>query len=222
MADFFDRIVILKRTPIFSEVATDDLRVVVEEMQEEAYFKGERVFEINDPSDRMYIVLNGKIGISINPDPKVEDFVSIVEEGGCFGEMGPLDGLAALGHRARDRGFAAALSGQIEAARPDRELSRAFVRAPARHEHARKRDQRETSHRAQRRAEAQELAAWTRLLDYLVGAQQYRIRHLDAERLGCFEIYGEFKFGGLLNRDIRGFRPFHDFTDHARCWRPSS
>jgi CRP-like cAMP-binding protein len=92
MADFFDRIVILKRTPIFSEVATDDLRVVVEEMQEEAYFKGERVFEINDPSDRMYIVLTGKIGISINPDPKVEDYVSIVEAGGCFGEMGPLDG----------------------------------------------------------------------------------------------------------------------------------
>ena len=29
MADFFDRIVILKRTKIFSEVATDDLRVVV-------------------------------------------------------------------------------------------------------------------------------------------------------------------------------------------------
>ena len=92
MADFFDRIVILKRTEIFSEVATDDLRVVVEEMQEEAYFKGERVFEINDPSDRMYVVLTGKVGISINPDPKVEDFVSVVESGGCFGEMGPLDG----------------------------------------------------------------------------------------------------------------------------------
>ena len=89
MADFFDRIVILKRTPIFSEVSTDDLRVVVEEMQEEACFKGERIFEINDPSDRMYIVLKGKIGISINPDPKVEDFVTYVEEGGCFGEMGP-------------------------------------------------------------------------------------------------------------------------------------
>ena len=68
MADFFDRIVILKRTPIFAEVATDDLRVVVEEMQEEAYFAGERVFEINDPSDRMYVVLTGRIGISIDPD----------------------------------------------------------------------------------------------------------------------------------------------------------
>jgi CRP-like cAMP-binding protein len=91
MADFFDRIVILKRTQIFSEVATDDLRVVVEEMREEGFVKGERVFEIRDPSDRMYIVLSGKIGISINPDPKVEDYVSIVEEGGCFGEMGPID-----------------------------------------------------------------------------------------------------------------------------------
>lgn len=92
MADFFDRIVILKSTSIFSEVSTDDLRVVVEEMQEDAYFPGERVFEINDPSDRMYIVLTGKIGISIHRDPKVKDFVSEVGPGECFGEMGPIDG----------------------------------------------------------------------------------------------------------------------------------
>ncbi len=92
MADFFDRIVILKSTSIFSEVSTDDLRVVVEEMQEEAYFPGEHVFEINDPSDRMYIVLTGKIGISIHHDPKVKDFVSVLGPGECFGEMGPLDG----------------------------------------------------------------------------------------------------------------------------------
>lgn len=92
MADFFDRIVILKRTPIFSEVATDDLRVVVEEMQEEAYFAGERVFEINDPSDRMYVVLSGRIGISIHHDPKIQDYVSELGPGECFGEMGPLDG----------------------------------------------------------------------------------------------------------------------------------
>ena len=91
MVDFFDRIVILKGTPIFCEVSTDDLCVVLEEMLEEGYVKGERVFEIRDPSDRMYVVLTGKIGISINPDPKVEDYVTVVEAGGCFGEMGPLD-----------------------------------------------------------------------------------------------------------------------------------
>ena len=92
MADFFDRILILKGTEIFSEVNTDDLRVVVEEMQEEAYFPGEHVFEINDPSDRMYIVLTGKIGISIDRDPSAKDFVTILGPGECFGEMGPIDG----------------------------------------------------------------------------------------------------------------------------------
>ena len=92
MVDFFDRIVILKETPIFCEVSTDDLLVVLEQMSEEGYVMGERVFEIRDPSDRMYVVLTGKIGISLNPDPKVEDFVTVVEAGGCFGEMGPLDG----------------------------------------------------------------------------------------------------------------------------------
>jgi CRP-like cAMP-binding protein len=92
MADFFERILILKSTSIFSEVNTDDLRVVVEEMQEEAYFPGERVFEINDPSDSMYIVLTGKIGISIHLDPRVKDFVTELGPGECFGEMGPIDG----------------------------------------------------------------------------------------------------------------------------------
>jgi CRP/FNR family cyclic AMP-dependent transcriptional regulator len=92
MADFFERILILKSTSIFSEVNTDDLRVVVEEMQEEAYFPGEHVFEINDPSDRMYIVLTGKIGISIHRDPRVRDFVTELGPGECFGEMGPIDG----------------------------------------------------------------------------------------------------------------------------------
>lgn len=92
MADFFDRILILKSTSIFSEVNTDDLRVVVEEMQEEAYFRGEHVFEINDPSDRMYIVLTGKIGISIHRDPRVKDFVTELGPGECFGEMGPIEG----------------------------------------------------------------------------------------------------------------------------------
>jgi CRP-like cAMP-binding protein len=92
MADFFERILILKSTSIFSEVNTDDLRVVVEEMQEEAYFPGEHVFEINDPSDRMYIVLTGKIGISIHRNPKVKDFVTELGPGECFGEMGSIDG----------------------------------------------------------------------------------------------------------------------------------
>lgn len=91
MNNFFERILILKKTPLFSEVATEDLRVVVRELSETACFAGERVFDVNDPSDRMYILESGKIGISIHPDPLVKDFISILEPGECFGEMGLFD-----------------------------------------------------------------------------------------------------------------------------------
>jgi hypothetical protein len=36
------------------------------------------------------------------------------------------------------------------------------------------------------------------LLDYFVGAQQYRLRYVDAERFGCFEIDDEEEFSRLL------------------------
>ena len=91
MNNFFERILILKKISLFSEVATEDLRVVVQELGEAACFAGERVFDVNDPSDRMYILENGKIGISIHPDPLVKDFISILGAGECFGEMGLFD-----------------------------------------------------------------------------------------------------------------------------------
>lgn len=91
MSDFFERIVMLKQTPIFSGVNTDDLRVVARELVEEACFEGERVFDINDPSDRMYIIQQGKVGISLHPDPATRDFIAVLGAGECFGEMGVID-----------------------------------------------------------------------------------------------------------------------------------
>jgi CRP/FNR family transcriptional regulator, cyclic AMP receptor protein len=91
MSDFFERIVMLKQTPIFSGVDTENLRVVARELVEEACFVGERVFDINDPSDRMYIIQQGKIGISLHPDPGVKDFIVELAPGECFGEMGVFD-----------------------------------------------------------------------------------------------------------------------------------
>jgi len=91
MNNFFERMLILKKTSLFSEVATEDLRVVVQELGETVCFAGERVFDVNDPSDRMYILESGKVGISIHHDPLVKDFISILEPGECFGEMGLFD-----------------------------------------------------------------------------------------------------------------------------------
>lgn len=93
MRDLLDRLLLLKRTATFSEVATDDLRVVAQELVEEACFEGERLFDLGDPSDRMYIIVAGKVGISIVADPAAKQFVSTLGPGDCFGEMGLFDDL---------------------------------------------------------------------------------------------------------------------------------
>ena len=91
MRDHFERLLLLKRTPTFAEVPTDDLRVVAKELVEDACFRGERVFRLGDPSDRMFVVIAGRVGIALSQDAGGDQFVSVLGPGGCFGEMGLFD-----------------------------------------------------------------------------------------------------------------------------------
>ena len=91
MIDLFDKIRLLQNSSIFKEVETDDLRFVAESLQEEVYFKGDKIFDIKDHGNEMYIIISGKIGISINN--RKDDYISILEAGDSFGEMNLLDGL---------------------------------------------------------------------------------------------------------------------------------
>jgi CRP-like cAMP-binding protein len=93
MLDIYERVLLFKQSPMFSEVSTDDLRVVARELEEEQYLAGERVFDISEQGDHMYILLSGRAGISINPDPNVKEFVAEIGPGECFGEMSMLDDL---------------------------------------------------------------------------------------------------------------------------------
>lgn len=92
MADLYTRILMLSKAPVFAGIYTEDLRVLARELEEDACFAGERVFDINEPSDSMYLIEAGKIGISIHKDPKVKEFHSMLGPGECFGEMGVIDG----------------------------------------------------------------------------------------------------------------------------------
>ena len=91
MSDLFNRILLLKKAPAFCEVNTEDLKVVAQMLEDESYFAGERIFELGDYGDCMYILQDGKIGISLSGDDN--DFISILGEGECFGEMNLLDDL---------------------------------------------------------------------------------------------------------------------------------
>ncbi len=72
-------------------VSTDDLRLVAQTMESQQFFKGDRIFEINDQGDHLYILISGKIGLSIDPDASSSCYISTLKAGDSFGEMNLLD-----------------------------------------------------------------------------------------------------------------------------------
>jgi CRP/FNR family cyclic AMP-dependent transcriptional regulator len=93
MADLFDRLMLLKKSPVFSMVATDDLRMVAQALERQEYFRGDRVFEINQQGDYLYLLVSGKVGITIEQDPSSSNYIATLGPGDSFGEMNLLDDL---------------------------------------------------------------------------------------------------------------------------------
>ena len=81
----------LKRTRVFAAVETEDLLVVADALQAETYAAGERVFDIHDPSDRVYFIVRGEIGISVDRDTHSKRFITILRDGASLGEIGCFD-----------------------------------------------------------------------------------------------------------------------------------
>lgn len=91
MSDLAERVLVLKKTPLFAGVLTDDLRVVAQELEEVHCLPGERLFDRDDPSDRMYIVETGRVGIALEKGERPARFVAEMGPGEVVGEMGLLD-----------------------------------------------------------------------------------------------------------------------------------
>lgn len=91
--DIFDRILLLKNSLVFEEVSTEDLRHVAQAMNVERYLKNERIFDIGENGDHMYLIESGRVGISLSKNPRDKTFVAELAAGDCFGEMNLLDNL---------------------------------------------------------------------------------------------------------------------------------
>lgn len=93
MIDLYERLLLLKKMPLFSEVYTEDLEAIAEVMEEDHFQAGDIVFRKDDPADRMYIVVDGRVGVTLSSHPRDAEFVMEAGPGECFGEMSLLDGL---------------------------------------------------------------------------------------------------------------------------------
>lgn len=93
MSDYFKKIQLLKDSELFQEVCIEELAVVADAFVSEHYNAGDRVFDIKQQGDCMYMIHSGKIGISTHDKPVIKDFVTTLGAGKYFGEMTIIDDL---------------------------------------------------------------------------------------------------------------------------------
>lgn len=93
MTEIFERIILLKNSNIFSEINTEDLLHLTNALEDEFYTSGDRVFDINDRGDRLYIIQTGLVGITTDDNPLSQNFVIKLDAGNTFGELNLLDDL---------------------------------------------------------------------------------------------------------------------------------
>ena len=82
----------LSKVPILAPLLPDQLQILGDKFHKHHYRRGEVVFHQGDPSDRLHVILEGLIKISIISEEGREQGIAIIPPRQCFGEMGLVDG----------------------------------------------------------------------------------------------------------------------------------
>jgi CRP/FNR family cyclic AMP-dependent transcriptional regulator len=71
----------------------EDMRVsLAEKGTEHTLDKGDLLFQQGDPSDTLFVVLDGQVAVATRSNDGRESLVAVFEPGGLFGDMGMFDG----------------------------------------------------------------------------------------------------------------------------------
>lgn len=83
---------LLARTDLFGALGDTDRRAIAEQMRETAYEPGQLIFAQGDAGDRIFLVVEGRVRLSVlSIDGRVLSF-SHASTGNIFGEIAALDG----------------------------------------------------------------------------------------------------------------------------------
>jgi len=82
----------LTSVPIFASLREEQLQSLPGKLQPRSYQRGEVIFHEDDPADRMHIIVEGRVKISIASEDGRERDIALFQSGDCFGEMALLDG----------------------------------------------------------------------------------------------------------------------------------
>ena len=93
MQMIIEHILLLQRVPFFELLRTDQLRRITLILEPTTWLAGERIFDKGEPGSEMYIIVSGRVSLSLHDDPSHREFTVELRDGECFGEMGILDDL---------------------------------------------------------------------------------------------------------------------------------
>ena len=82
----------LATVPIFVSLEPKNLEPLTSKLRRRGYQRGEVIFHKDDPADRMHIIAEGRVRISITSEDGREKDIALLQQGECFGEMALLDG----------------------------------------------------------------------------------------------------------------------------------
>ena len=82
----------LTRVRIFANLNEKQLQSLPDELQPRRYQRGEVIFHEDDPADRMHIIVDSLVKISIASEDGRERDIALFQSGDCFGEMALLVG----------------------------------------------------------------------------------------------------------------------------------
>lgn len=88
MLSIVERMIVLKRIPIFNDILVEQLQVMAKISVEKLFNEGDILFRQNDPGDELYIVVDGQVNIGLfNSDESEFTILATYNESSFFGEM---------------------------------------------------------------------------------------------------------------------------------------
>ena len=82
----------LSQVSIFANLEPERLQPLTGKLRPRRYQRGEVIFHEDDPGDRMHIIVEGSVKISVTAEDGREENIALFKPGECFGEMALLDG----------------------------------------------------------------------------------------------------------------------------------
>jgi len=82
---------LLKNVAIFKDLDDAELAEVAEKCKEEKYNSGEYIFREGEAGNRLYLIMDGAVRISLDVRRSGEEALAVLKPGALFGEMSVFD-----------------------------------------------------------------------------------------------------------------------------------